>query len=487
MSAFLNNTPIVAMMIPSIKSWADKTHLSVSKLYIPISYAAILGGMCTLIGSSTNLIIYGLMIDFGIPGFGLFELSLVGVPVVIVSLIYLITIGHKFLPNRQEPIVSMGDNTREFVSELKVTAEFQGIGVTAEECGLRHLKGLYLFEIHRDDRIIAPASSRDKIYEGDRLFFTGIPKTILELQKTPGLELIKDSSFDLKQYDSSEIKPYEAVVSVSSPLIGESVAQSNFRQKYDAVIIAIHRNGMRIRKKIADIIFHPGDTLLVLATKQFRKKWYHSDDFYLVSETELVPSKPNRSLYITVTTFAVMMLLVVTNVLSILVASGLAVMILLVTKSISPVEARDSINLRVLLIIAFAFGVAEGLKESGVANFLAEQIVSLGNIYGVVGILISIFIISGLYTNFITNNAAAAILFPIIYSVATTSGLPPRPLLIALAIAVSASFSTPISYQTNLIVYGPGGYQFKDFIKAGIPLQLITAILSIILLYFFYF
>jgi di/tricarboxylate transporter len=487
LSAFLNNTPIVAMMIPSIKSWADKTHISASKLYIPLSYAAILGGMCTLIGSSTNLIIYGLMIDFGIEGLGLFELSLIGVPVALVGIIYMITIGHKLLPDRKEPIISLGENTREFVIELKVTENYQNIGKTIEEAGLRHLKGLFLFEIHRNNRIIAPASPRERINVDDRLFFTGIPKTILEIQKTPGLQLIKDSTFDLKQYDSSEIKPYEAVISPSSPLIGKSVRASNFRGKYGAVIIAIHRNAMRVNKKIGDIILNPGDTLLLLANTEFKKKWYHSDDFYLISETDLVPSKPHRHLFIALGTFLSMMLLVIFNVLSILAAAGLAAVILIFSKTISPVEARNAVNIKVLIIIASAFGIAEAMKESGVANFLAEQIVYLGSIYGILGVLIGIFIITGLYTNFITNNAAAAILFPIVYSVAISSGISPRPLMIALAIAASASFSTPISYQTNLMVYGPGGYKFSDFGRIGLPMQFITAIVSIILIDFYYF
>lgn len=487
MSAFLNNTPIIAMMIPSIKSWADKTHLSPSKLYIPLSYAAILGGMCTLIGTSTNLIIYGLMIDFGLEGFELFELSIVGIPVALIAIIYLITIGHKFLPDRKEPIISLGENTREFVIELKVTDKFQNIGKTIEQAELRHLKGLFLFEIHRNNKIIAPASPEEKIHVDDRLFFTGIPKTILEIQKTRGLQLIKDSTFDLKQYDSSEIKPFEAVVSTSSPLIGKNVRESNFRSKYGAVIIAIHRNGVRINKKIGDIMLSPGDTLLILANNEFRKKWYHSNDFYLISETDLVPSKPQFQLYIAIGTFLSMMILVLFNVLSIMVAAALALIILIATKTISLVEARNSVNLRILIIIASAFGIAEALKESGVANFLAEQIVYIGNLYGIIGLLISIFVITGLYTNFITNNAAAAILFPIVYSVAINSGIDPRPLIIALAIAASASFSTPISYQTNLMVYGPGGYRFKDFVKAGIPMQVIVTIISIIMIKFYYF
>ncbi len=485
-SAFLNNTPVVAIMIPAIRSWTERNHFAPSKFLIPLSYAAILGGTCTLIGTSTNLIIHGLMIEHGMGGFSFFEISKVGLPVAIIGLLYIFFIGHRLLPHRKEPSVELGEHTREFVIELKVTGGYQNIGKTIEEAGLRHLQGLFLFQIERSGRIIAPAGPDEKIRLNDRLFFTGLPKTILELQKTPGLHLIEEPSFDLKQYDSYRIKTYEAVVSQSSPLVGKNVRESNFREKYGAVIIAIHRNGARVRKKIGDIVLHPGDTLLLLADKRFRKKWYHSNDFYLISDAEAIPSKPQWQTYLSIGALVGMILLNVLGILPLVSAAGFAVVALVITRSLSPNEARRLIEWRVLLVIAAAFGIAEGIINSGIADFFAKTFVQLGSAFGVMGVLTAIYVITSIYTSIITNNAAAAFLFPVAFSAAIAMQADARAFAIALVIAAGASFATPISYQTNLMVYGPGGYKFKDFLLVGIPLQILVGAVALSLIYFFY-
>ncbi|MCD6374574.1 MAG: SLC13 family permease [Caldisericaceae bacterium] len=486
-SAFINNTPVVALLIPALKSWTERLNLAPSRFFIPLSYAAMLGGMCTLIGTSTNLIIYGLMEENGIKGMEMFEISKVGVPVAISGLLFIIFVVSKLLPERKESLQTLEANTREFVVVLKVTPKFKGIGQTVEEAGLRHLTGLFLFQIERNGEIIAPARPDEVIKVGDRLFFTGLPKTILELQKTPGLKIIEDAQLDLKQYDSSEIRPFEVVISNSSPLIGQNVRESNFRQRYDAVIIAIHRNGERIQKKIGDIVLRAGDTLLLLAHKSFLKKYYHSKDFLLVSESVKVPSKPVKNQIIAVVTISLMVTLFVLHVVPIVVAAGIAVMILLLTRTLSLEEAREAVDFRVLVIIAAAFGIAAGIKNSGLAQFFAHYIIIGGSGFGLVGVITGIFLITSVYTNFITNNAAAALVFPIVLAVTTELQVDPRPFILTMAIAASSSFATPISYQTNIMVYGPGRYRFKDFLKAGIPMQFFITVVSVTLIYFFYF
>lgn len=485
-SAFLNNTPVVAVMIPAVLAWADKHRQPVSKYLIPVSFAAILGGMCTLIGTSTNLIVHGLMIDYGMEGLGLFEISKVGVPLAIAGILFIVVLGPRLLPERKKPLLELGEDTREFVIELKVTAAYQNSGKTLEEAGLRHLTGLFLFQIEREGAIIAPAKPGEKIRPGDRLFFTGIPQTILELQKTPGLELTKDSHFDLKQYDSSEIKTFECVVSPGSPLVRRTVRESNFRGKYGAVIIAIHRHGERMRKKIGDIILQPGDTLLVLAGKDFRQKWYHSKDFYLIAGAENLPSKPPWRGYVSVAILAGIILLASLRLLPLLPAAGLGAIILFLTRTIRPGEARNMVDWRVLVIIAMSLGIAAAIQKSGLAGTLAAALAGLGGSLGAFGVLAGIYFITSLYTTVITNNAAAALLFPVAMSAAAAEGHP-RAFALAVMIAAAASFATPISYQTNLMVYGPGGYKFGDFLKIGVPLQALVGILALGLIYYFYF
>jgi len=486
-SAFINNTPVVAMFIPAIREWAEKHHYAPSKYLIPLSYAAILGGMCTLIGTSTNLIIHGLMINYGMEGMGFFEISKVGIPLAILGILFTSFVGHRLLPSRKEPLVELGEHTREFVIELKVTREYEHIGRTIERAGLRRLKGLFLFQIEREGKIIAPAKPDEKILLGDRLFFTGIPKTILELQKIPGLQLTQDSHFDLKQYDSAEISTFECVISPGSPLVGETVRESDFRSKYEAVIIAIHRHGERIDQKIGDIRLLPGDTLLLLAGKNFLRKWYHSKDFYLIAATATVPSKPQWRGYVSVGVFFMMILLTVTKVLPLLSAAGLGLIILVLTKTVNTAEVRRAIDWRVLVIIAMSLGIASAVEQSGLAGLLANGIVIFGNHFGVLGVLASIYILTSAYTIIITNNAAAAVIFPIAISAASAIGANQRAFAITIMIAASASFATPISYQTNLMVYGPGGYRFKDYFKIGLPLQCAIGIIAIVLIYCFYF
>lgn len=482
-SAFFNNTPIVAMLIPVIHTWARKNDYAVSKFLIPLSYAAILGGTCTLIGTSTNLVVHGLMIETGIGGMSFFEISKVGVPLMVIGVLVVSIFSHRFLPDRKEPLIELGDHTREFVIELKVQSDYRYLGYSIEEAGLRHLRGLFLFQIERNQKILAPVGHDEKIQLGDRLFFTGLPRTIIELQKTPGLTVLKDSKFDLKNYDSDEVKAFEAVISPASPLIGYNVRESNFRSRYNAAIIAIHRSGERIQKKVGDIILRAGDTLLILAGHNFLKDWYNSNDFYLVSESEKVPSKPRWYSIFSLSILTMMILSMALNILPILASVSIAAVILIISKCVTPHEARKSVEWSVLLIIASSFGIAKALDNSGVAYFLAKKLIIVVSSLGILGILAGVYFMTSLYTEIITNNAAAALLFPIAFSVAQQAGVDPRPFLIAVAIGGSACFATPLGYQTNLMVYGPGGYRFKDFLRIGIPMNIFIGCIAITIIY----
>jgi len=486
-SSFMNNTPIVAMLIPSVRSWARNNNFSPSKFLMPLSYAAILGGMCTLIGTSTNLIVHGLLIQYGYPGFSFFEISKIGIPAALLGIGYIGLLGSRFLPDRKEAIVELGEKTREYVIGLKVTASYASMGKTIEEAGLRHLKGLFLFQVERAEQTITPAQPDEVIMENDRLFFTGIPETIMELQKVEGLQLINDASLDLKHFDSYKVHTFEAVVSGSSPLVGKNVRESNFRKHYNAVIIAIHRSGERIRKKIGDIVLHPGDTLLLLAPRDFFDQYYHSRDFYLVSSPLKVDSKPPQKKYITSVVLVGMIAAVVLKIIPLIVAAGLAAIALVMSKCISRSDALSWIDWKVLVVIAAAFGIGVAIKNSGVAQYLSDLIVQGGRHFGVLGVLCGVYFLTSLYNTIISSNATAALFFPIAVSAASAMHADVRAFAMAVAISAAASFASPISYQTNLMVYGPGGYKFSDYLKFGIPLQLLIGLLAVTLIYFFYF
>lgn len=486
-SAFFNNTPIVAMLIPAVRSWAKKHHAPVSKFLIPLSYAAILGGTCTLIGTSTNLVVHGLMLDNGVRGMGFFEISRVGVPVAIAGLGFMLLMGHKLLPDRKEPMAQVGEHIREFVVVMRVEPEYRHIGRSIEQAGLRHLKGLFLFQVERNGELKTPVRPDEKIQLHDYLFFTGLPETILDLQKTPGLSLLEKKTFDLEHFDSDTYGAFEVVISPNSPLIGKNVRESNFRSSYDAVVIAIHRSGERIREKIGDIILYAGDTLLILGKRDFVERWYHSRDFYLVSRSADVNSKPRRYSVVATVVLVAMVVSMALGFVPVIASAGIAAVILVLSRCISPADARGIVDWKVLLTIASAFGIAKALTNSGVAPFLADKIVGSVGSFGTLGLLAGIYFITNIYTEVITNNAAAAILVPIAMSAALQAGLDPRPFFFTVAVAASASFSTPIGYQTNLMVYGPGGYRFKDFLKAGIPMNLMIGITAVTIIYLWYF
>jgi di/tricarboxylate transporter len=485
-SAFFNNTPIVAMLIPVVRGWSKKNQISVSKLLIPLSYATILGGTCTLIGTSTNLVVHGLMLENGLQGMGFFEISRVGIPVALFGLAVIILFVHRLLPDRKEPLVELGEETREFVVVMKVEKGYPHIGKSIEEAGLRHLKGLFLFEIERHAYLLNSVGPDEKIQLYDRLFFTGLPETIMELQKTQGLSLLKDAVFDLKNYDSDNLRTFEVVVSANSPLVGKNVRESNFRRNYDAVIIAIHRSGERIRQKVGNIVIRPGDTLLILAKHNFMQQWYHTRDFYLVSRSVDIPSKPRWYSYFSLGILGAMIVAMAFGVIPVLVAVSAAAAILVISRCITTEDARSNVDWKVLLIIASAFGIAKGLDNSGVAHFLAVKLVDLIGSLGILAMLAAVYFVTNFYTSIITNNAAAALLVPVALSTANQAGFDPRAFLFAVAIAASASFATPIGYQTNLMVYGPGGYKFKDFLKVGVPLNILVGIVAVLTIYFLY-
>jgi len=486
-SAFFNNTPIVSVLIPTIVNWAKKKNISPSKLLIPLSYAAMLGGLCTLIGTSTNLVVHGLMLEYGMDGFTFFEISKVGIPMAVVGVLLLSFFGHRILPDRKEPLVELGSKTREFVAEMKVGNGFEKIGLSIEEAGLRHLKGLFLFQIEREKKILTSVSPDEKIYLNDRLFFVGMPETIMDLRKIKGLKLLADTVFDPSNYDSEEVSTFEVVISSNSPLIGKCVRESKFRTYYDAVIIAIHRSGDRIKEKIGNIVLKPGDTLLILANRDFINRWYNRKDFFLVSKSASVNSKPKIYSYLSLAVLILMITMMALQVVPVLLAVSTASMILIISGTISPYSARNSVDWKVILVIASAFGIAKGMLNSGVASFLADKIIFLSDSLGPVGLIAMIYFTTSFYTEVITNNAAAALVVPVAVSISGTTGVDPMPLMIAVAIAASASFATPIGYQTNLMVYGPGGYKFKDFLKIGIPMNIIMGIIAITLIYLIYY
>jgi di/tricarboxylate transporter len=475
LSGFLNNSPIVAMMTPSVIDWARRNQLSASYFLIPLSYASILGSTLTLIGTSTNLVVDGLVRDSQMKPLGFFELFSVGLPIAIVGSAYLIFVAPRLLPNRQLPSDTLGDRRREYVTTMVVKADCPLVGDSVESAGLRHLPGLFLVEIERQRRVITPVRPEVVIEAQDRLVFAGVVSTIVDLHKIRGLVPLAEEEHDGEASPPHSHGLVEAVISASSPLVGISIRESNFRSTYDAAVIAVHRNAERVPGKIGEIVLQPGDTLLMQSSPDFMQHNRNSPDFYLASELPGSEKPRFNRAGVALTVLVAMVLVVSTGLVPITLAGFVAVGIMLATRCVSPAKARESVPWSILVVIAAGLGIAQAMTKTGAADWIAQSILGVAQGLGPLGALIIIYCLCMVMAELLHHTAAVAIMFPIAVALAAQVGADPRPFIIALAIGSTCCFVSPIAYQTHLIVYGAGNYRFKDFIRVGIPLNLICA------------
>lgn len=484
-SAFLNNTPIVAMFVPVVIDWSRRNQVSPSRFLIPLSYATILGGMCTLIGTSTNLVVSGLMASAGLPRMSFFELSAVGVPCAFIGIGFIAVFARRLLPNRKELMETLGEHRREYLVEMEVLPDCPMVGQRVEQAGLRHLPGLFLIRIERADEIVAPVGPEERIEIADRLVFTGVVSTILDLQKIRGLVPAGDHR-DGYTGLLEDNNLCEAVVSEDSPLVGSTIRDANFRTRYGAAVVAVHRGGRRLSGKIGDIIVRAGDTLLLEASEGFVRAYRNSPDFYLVSEIpESSPPRYNKAvpaLLILLTLITV----VTAELLPMVTAALLGAFAVMLLGCLSVGEMRGTVDVSVLVLIAAALGISKALEKTGVAAGIASVLVEAGVRSGPVGVLAMVYLATLIFTEFLSNAAAAALVFPVALEAARQLGVDARPFAIAITIAASAAFASPIGYQTHLMVYGPGGYRFSDFLKVGIPLDFLIFAVAVVVIPLFW-
>ncbi len=505
-SAFMNNTPLVAMLIPAVGDWAKQYRISVSKLMIPLSYAAILGGTCTLIGTSTNLVVNGLVKDFvaqrakdaapegegakgeggskgsegreavrvgdlSASGLGMWDITPVGLPAALLGVAFIVLASRWLLPDRK-PAISDQDDPRQYMVEMSVLADSPLVGKTIEQAGLRHLPGVYLAEIDRGDVVLPAVSPHERLRAADRLVFVGIVESVVDLRKIRGLAPATDqvAKIGIASPDRCLI---EAVVSSSCPIVGKSIRDGKFRSLYNAAVIAVARDGERIRKKIGDIVLQAGDTLLLESHPSFADRQRNSRDFFLVSRIENSTPPRHEKAVIAIGILLALVVAMTTERIPFMAAVLGAAGLMLLTGCTTMAEARRSIDWETLLAIAASFGIGRALETTGAAAFIGRGMIdsaggnawfSLAVVYGV----------TLLVTELITNNAAAALMFPLAMNTAATLGVNYMPFVAVVMMAASAGFATPIGYQTNLMVYGPGGYRFSDYLRVGVPLDLLV-------------
>ncbi len=486
-SSFLNNTPIVAVMMPYINTWGKKTNIAQSKLLIPLSYATILGGATTVIGSSTNLIVKGMVEDqqiiSNLPHLHFFEFAWVGIPMVIIGIIYLLTFGHKLLPNNLTTINSNTTTNRKYTVEAQIRSNSNLVGKSIEEAELRDLNGLYLVEIIRDDINLIAVSPTTILAANDILVFAGDTQTIGNFIKNNS-ELIFPQVGMLAKKKTTEL--IEVVISHNSTLINKTVKEANFRSKYDAAIVAIHRNGEKLSGKIGDLKFKAGDALILFAGEDLTNR---ADifDFYFISKVKEITKTPAYKSIILIGGTLLVIALSAFQIISLFIGLAILFIIILALKIASPKDLYKSIDFNLALIIVLSLALGIAMRKTGAAQFIADNFINFLQPFGLVGVMIGVYFITTILAAFITNKAALALMFPIALSVALEMQINPMPFVLIVAFASSANFMTPIGYQTNLMVYGPGGYKFKDFFRIGFPLTIIYMIVTVTILYFIYY
>lgn len=478
-SSFLNNTPIVAMLVPEVTSWAERRGTTSSRFLMPLSFAAIVGGMVTLIGTSTNLLVSGLLEARTGEPFGFFDLTPVGLPVAVATITAIVMLSGRLLPEHRSLREELAEDFRQFSVEMSVMTGGPLDGVAVEDGGLRHLKGVFLVAIERGPDVIAPVSPKNPLAGGDVLRFVGKSEEIVDLLEMPGLE--SAHAEQMTGFDLARSHFFEAVIGPSSPLNGTTLKERRFRSRYHGAVIAIHRSGQRIDAKLGEVPLRPADTLVILADSGFRDRYRDRHDFLLVSELgEPIASEPRRRRTV-LAVVAGFLILATTGAIPTLHAALLADVAIVALGVLTFSQARNAVNLDVVLLVGGSFGLAAAMETSGLADVIARGLVSgLGGI-GVTGVLIGVLLSTMVLTELVSNAAAAVVVFPIAMAAAADLGADPKGFAVAVAIAASASFLTPVGYQTNMMVYGPGGYRYGDYARLGAPLTLIALVLTTII------
>ena len=478
MSSIISNTPVVAIFIPLLQDWARRHKLSVSKLLIPLSYASILGGTCTLIGTSTNILVVGMLQDTAeADSLNLFSPAIIGVPLVLLGVIYFLLIGHRLLPSRMG-FVEQGKDAREYAVSMIVEAGGALSGLSIADAGLRHLQHSFLSEIQSKGHIIPAVGPEEILSDNDILVFVGQPEAVTELRQFRGLKSAEGQVLKLDVPYSSRAL-IEAVISPASNMVGKTVKASSFRTQFGGAILSVSRNGERISQKVGSIVLRAGDTLLLEAARGFVRRHRYSRDFLLLSRLDDVTIPDLDKAPIALGLLGLFIVVVMSGALSLIGASLLLVAALAMTKCISAEFAQRSIDIRVLLAIGASLSLGFALQKTGLAEIAGQGMMSLagGNPYFN---LLLLYIATVITTELITNNAAAVLMFPLAQVLSLELNVSLLPFVMVIMFGASASFLTPVGYQTNLMVQGPGGYHFTDYFKVGILLSILVGLAVVI-------
>jgi di/tricarboxylate transporter len=477
-SAFVNNTPVVVIFLPMVLSIANRSSILPSKVLIPLSYGAILGGTCTLMGTSTNILISSMVAGEGMRPLGVFEFTGMGVLFAIVGITYIYFIGRRFLPSHGTVTTYGSGRLKEYLTEIEVPEGSPLCDRWADEVVADYASRVQVFQIIRGEEIFWPPFAELRIRPGDAFLVKGEVNPLMNLIQSPEVALSPGvGGSDADAGNLREMALAELVISPNSPLMGESLRNIRFPERYGVQALAIQRHGSHLREKVSEIPLRVGDVLLVLGGEAALNRLGAAPEFILLEEVREVMVNRKRS-WVALTVLGMVVLLAATNVLSILTAALAGAVVMVLTGCLVAREAYRAIDKSVLVLIAGSLSLGTALEKTGAASLLADRLVDLVGWGGPVAVLSGFYLLTVLLTEVMTNTAAAAVMLPIAVSTAAGLDVNPRSFIVAILFGASASFATPIGYQTNTFVYGPGGYSFTDFIRVGLPLQLTLWLLA---------
>jgi len=487
-SAFINNTPVVVVFLPIVLKLARKMQLSPSKLLIPLSFAAVFGGTCTLVGTSTNLVVNGIITSRGLPGFSMFELGWIGLPAALIGAVYLAVLGNRLLPVRQMlTSILSEEERREYITEAFVQPDSPVLGKTLAEAGLTRQRGIRVLEIVRDGVALYLAPTEVRMQAGDRIIMACRMTGIVHTRRTAGVDLVSELNLGLEQIAAHEGSLVEAVVTPHSELVGHSIREMNFRQRYRMVVLAVHRQGRNVRDQLEDLPIVGGDVLLLMGTDQAIDVAANSSDFMFFDRAR-VPAKPQPGkIALVVGVIAAVITTAALELVPIEIGALAGCIIICVTGCLKTTDAYASIEWNILFLIYGMLAMGLAMEQTGAAAWLAGNAVDgvrhfVPDAHKGIVMLAAIYLITTILTEILSNNAIAALMAPIALGVAEQLGMDPKPFIVAVAFAASASFATPIGYQTNTYVYGVGGYRFGDFVRIGVPLNVLCFITALVVI-----
>lgn len=477
-SAFINNTAAVAVFLPLVLAVAAKRKIAASKLLIPLSFASQFGGVCTLIGTSTNLLVSAISAQAGFGAFSMFEFSRLGLIMFTAGFFYFLLFGRWLLPDRQVQELTATYELGKYITELRVMSESPLIGKTVMESNLGTEHDVTILKLLDEDRKVW-VPYRQRLREGSVLLARGSLKELMALKETAKLELHAEFKLRDETLQDEDMVLVQALISPQSQLIGRTLKNIYFRHRYNALVLAIHRRGALLREQLNAVRMELGDALLVMVAKKDIDELRSTDDLIILGEVQ-EPSLHRRKVPIALATVAAVVGLAATGAMPILVSAILGCVIMVLSRCISLEDAYKAVDWKVIFLLAGILPLGIAMEKTGAAAWLAANAIGLAGELGPVAVLAALYLLTAILTEGMSNNAAAVLLAPIAIATATQLGIDPKPLLMAVTFAASTSFATPIGYQTNAMVYNVGGYRYVDFLKVGVPLNLLFWVLAVI-------